>query len=302
MADSPPIAVVVLTFNEEANIGPCLDSLAGLNDVHVLDSGSTDRTVEIAQNCGAAVHHHPFTGFGTQRNWAIDHIPTRHLWQLHLDADERMTPELLAEITTELATDPMHAGYHVPSKLIFADRWLKHAGGYPTYQVRLFHKQRLRFIDYGHGQREVTQGTLARLREPYLHLAFSKGLDDWFAKHAVYARREAEEAMRELYARPNGAPRDSLLSLDPVRRRRALKRLAYRLPARYFFRLAYMLLVKRAFLDGRPGLAYSHMLATYEAMMGVHLALLREARREPVNTTERGGPARSPHAADSPDA
>ena len=275
---APPVTLVVLTLNEEANLADCLASAAGFDDVHVVDCGSTDRTAEVARACGAAVHCHPFEGFGRQRNWAIDHVPARHDWQLHLDADERLTPELIAEMAAVLKGGPGVGGYRVPSKLMFAGRWLRRAGQYPAYQVRLFHRGRLRFADHGHGQREQTDYPLGRLREPYLHYAFSKGLDHWFAKHAVYARREAELALG-LAGGSDEGPRGSLFSRDATLRRRALKRLTARLPGRYFLRLAYLLLVRRAFLDGHAGVTYAHMLATYEAMIEVHLRLLRRGLR-----------------------
>jgi len=264
--------VVVLTKDEEANLPACMASLTGFGDVHVLDSGSSDGTCEVALKLGATVHMNPFRGFGTQRNWAIDNIPVLHDWQLHLDADERMTSELGAEIAAVVATNPAVGGYLTPSKLIFCRRWLRHAGDYPTYQVRLFHRKRLRFIDHGHGQRETTKHGLGRLSEPYLHEAFSKGLDHWFAKHAVYARQEAEQAIGEAGIQGAG---ESLFSSDPTMRRRALKRLVSRLPGRYFFRLLHILLVKRAILDGAAGLVYAKMMATYESMIDVHLSMLR---------------------------
>src|SRR5262249_47714180 len=149
-----------------------------------------------------------------------------------------------AEIAREIAIDRGYGGYLVPSKLLFAGRWLKHAGQYPGYQVRLFHRNRLRFMDHGHGQREQTDHPIGRLQEPLLHHAFSKGLDHWFAKHAVYARREAEQAIGQGTALDGShLSGESLLSRDATARRRALKRLAARLPGRYFLRLMYMLFV-----------------------------------------------------------
>lgn len=262
----PPVSVVILTLNEERNLPACLDSLAGFDDVHLLDCGSTDRTQAIARERGIPVHVNPFRGFGTQRNWAIDSIPAKYDWQFHLDADERMTPALAEELTRRIAANPAESGYHVPSKLLFAGQWLKRAGQYPGYQVRFFHKQRLRFADHGHGQREVTDGTIGYLTEPMLHYGFSKGLDHWFAKHIGYARREAEQTRL-------GSTGGRFFSLDPVLRRRALKRMTSRLPGRYFLRLTYMLIVKRAVLDGWAGIAYAHMLATYEGMTDVYLRL-----------------------------
>lgn len=265
----PPVSVVILTLNEARNLPACLDSLAGFDDVHVLDSGSTDRTAEIARERGIPVHVNAFRGFGTQRNWAIDSIPAKYDWQFHLDADERMTPGLAAELMERATADSKEGGFHVPSKLLFAGRWLKRAGQYPGYQVRFFHKARLRFEDHGHGQRETTTYPLGYVREPLIHYAFSHGLDAWFAKHARYARREAQQA---LAGSGDGA---SLWSRDAVQRRRALKRLASRMPGRYNLRLVYMLFVKRAILDGWAGVTYSHMLACYEGMIDVNLRLAR---------------------------
>ena len=93
-----PISVVILTHNERRNIGDCLDSLVGISDVSVLDSGSTDGTVEYVESRGVTVHHNAFLGFGQQRNFAIDRIPSKFDWQFHLDADERLTPELIGEL------------------------------------------------------------------------------------------------------------------------------------------------------------------------------------------------------------
>ncbi len=277
----PPISIIILTQDEEANLADCLASVADFDDVHVLDSGSTDRTPAIARERGVPVHFQEFRGFGQQRNWAIDYIPTRYPWQFHLDADERMVPELVTEMTEAVKADPSVGGFLVPSKLMFAGRWLRYAGDYPTYQVRLFHRERLRFVDHGHGQREQTTYPLGRLQQPYLHLAFSKGLDHWFAKHALYARREAEQALGVSDSSALGTPVDggSLFSTDPTRRRRALKRLTTRLPLRYLWRLGYLLILRRAFLDGAAGIAYAFMMAAYEGMIEVHLRLLRARLR-----------------------
>ncbi len=190
-----PVSVVILTRDEEPNIEACLLSCTWCDDVHVVDSGSTDQTCQIAERLGAKVHHHPFTTFGEQRNWAIDHIEHKYEWVFHLDADERFTPELVAEIAAVIATAPPEAGFYVPHKLMFMGRWLRYAeGGYPIYQMRFFHRQRMRFRDYGHGQRESTSGRIGVLHRPYLHFNFSKGLDEWIDKHNRYSALEAREA------------------------------------------------------------------------------------------------------------
>src|SRR3954462_7878823 len=97
-AQTPPVSVIILTQDEESNIGDCLRSCAWCDDVHVLDSGSRDRTCEIAAAMGATVHHNPCQSFGQQRNWAIDNINTKYQWHFHLDADERFSMPLVEEM------------------------------------------------------------------------------------------------------------------------------------------------------------------------------------------------------------
>lgn len=276
-APAPPVSVVILTLNEEINIRACVESCAWCDDVHVLDSGSTDRTREIAREMGAAVWEHPFESFGAQRNWAIDNIPVKHDWIFHLDADERFTPEVVKEIAAVISADPPEAGFHVPSKLMFMGRWLKRAGGYPTYQMRLFHRRRMRFADHGHGQREHTDGAIGRFEAPYLHYNFSKGLDEWFEKHNRYSRLEAEQTLRSL--EPIGASLRGLFSADGVRRRRAMKSLGYRLPCRPLLVSMFMLVVKRGVLDGRAGRTYIAMRRAYEQMIDIKLAEMRQQAR-----------------------
>lgn len=260
---SPRVSIVILTLNEAINIRACLESCAWSDDVHVLDSGSTDGTRDLAARLGAGVHTNPFTSFGAQRNWAIDHIPLRHDWVFHLDADERFTPELVREMQALLATDPPHAGYYCANQTIFLGSWIKRASGYPAYQMRLFHKARMRFTDAGHGQRESTTGTLGTLAHPYVHYNFSKGLDDWLARHNRYSTQEAEQAMIHR-AEPLGL--DDLFKGGIVRRR-AIKRLAARMPLRPTLRFWHTLIVQRAFLDGRAGLNYARLLRLYESMI-----------------------------------
>ena len=267
----PSVSVVILTLDEEINIADAIASCAWSDDVHVLDSGSTDRTAEIARSLGARVHVNPFKSFGAQRNWAIDHIPLKHDWTFHLDADERFTPPLVEEMSHVLGANPSEAGYNVANQTIFMSGWIKHASGYPAYQMRLFHKARMRFKDHGHGQREETTGQVGTLNEPYLHYNFSKGLDDWFARHNRYSTAEA----KQIVGQGGAAPLSDVFSGDAVRRRRALKSLGYRLPMRPYLRWLHTVIAKGAFLDGSPGLRYAAMLAIYERMIDFKIKMLR---------------------------
>lgn len=269
----PKVSVVILTLDEEINIAECLRTCAWSDDVHVLDSGSRDRTVEIARAMGAKVYYNPFESFGKQRNWAIENIPCKHDWIFHLDADERFTPELVREIDDEMGRDPEEAGYYVANQTIFMGSWIKWASSYPTYQMRLFHKHRMRFVDHGHGQREQPGTRVGRLRWPYVHHSFSKGLDDWFYRHNAYSTREAMEILsgqrdgRSMLAR--------LFSPDHVERRRALKRIGSGLPLRPQLRWLYTLILQGGLLDGRAGLLFADLLAVYERMIQIKLRSLR---------------------------
>ncbi|MEC9372797.1 MAG: glycosyltransferase family 2 protein, partial [Planctomycetota bacterium] len=213
---------------------------------------------------------------------AIDNIPMKHEWVFHLDADERFTREIVEEMAQLLKANPAEAGYHVPNKLMFMGSWLKRSGGYPTYQVRLFHKERLRYEDHGHTQREVAEGPLGKMRRPYLHYNFSKGLHAWFDKHNNYSTAEAKEALRGSGSSLRKDLRD-LFGLDGIRRHRALKSIVYRLPGRSIIWIVYMLIIRLGFLDGKAGLNYIRLRSTYESMIDAKLAVLK------FETKHRGG-------------
>jgi len=261
---SPPVSVVILTQNESANIAECLRSCAWSDDVHVVDSGSTDHTVSIARSMGAHVHHNPFRSFGQQRNWAIDHVPFKHLWQFHLDADERFTADLVFEMLHEIGIQGVasdKAGYRVCNRLMFLDHWLRRSANFPAYQVRLIHAKRCRFIDCGHGQREQTTGSIGTMASPYLHFPFNSGLMQWLARHDLYSDREADHALAGASESHVGR---NLFSRDVLLRRRALKQLSFRLPARSFCRFVYQYLLMGGFREGRAGYTYCQMLVMYE--------------------------------------
>ncbi|MGH8606970.1 MAG: glycosyltransferase family 2 protein [Gammaproteobacteria bacterium] len=271
----PPVSVVILTLNEESNMADCLDSCAWCDDVHVLDSGSKDRTMEISRRRGAKTYFNNFESFGKQRNWAIDNTSLRHDWVFHLDADERFTPGIIREMDALLKTSPTQAGFYVRSKLIFMGRWLKWTAGYPTYQVRLSHRKRMRFQDYGHGQREDTEN-VGKLHESYLHYNFSHGPDDWFDRHNRYSTKEAAQGLEEMDRMP---PLPHLFGGDRVRRRRWLKAFSYRLPLRGPLMTFYTMFVQLGFLDGAPGWHYVRMRSIYQSMIDVKMAVLRQEGR-----------------------
>lgn len=267
------ISFVVLTFNEAGNLPRCLGSIKWSDDILVLDSGSTDGTVSIARAAGARVLVRAFDSFAAQRNHAMDHGNLRHRWVFHLDADEVVTDPLRAELLRIAAADAPHPPvYRVPSRMLLRGRWLRHAGQYPAYQVRFGRAGALRFVDHGHGQREVqSPDHVGTLREPLDHHNFSKGVNDWFSRHLRYAREEALQARRD-----QGVPlrHRSLFARDSTQRRRALKALGARLPMRPVLRFLYAYVARMGFLDGRAGLDYALMVATYQLFIDLNEAEL----------------------------
>jgi len=270
------ISAIVLTLNEEQNLPHCLASLRDCDDIVVLDSGSTDRTDEIAREHGARIFVNPFQNFAQQRNYAHNHIEFRHPWLIHLDADEEMTPELWAECCEVATREAQSAqpldGYYVAPKMIFQGRWIPHCTDYPSYQARFVHVQPFRFIEVGHGQREAPGLRLGMLHASYLHTLSASGEADWLAKHRRYAAAEVTAHLSP----DTPAPRlGDLFSRKKIARRRALKRLAFHLPLRPQLRFVYQYFLRRGFLDGLPGFRYCRLLMHYERFI---LEALREAR------------------------
>ncbi len=277
------VSVLILTFNEEKTLPRCLAALVWCDDIVVLDSGSTDGTIEIAERAGARVIHRSFDDFASQRNFGLTQGGLRHEWVLHLDADEVVTPEFQQRLVALIPTAEIDA-YRVPSKLMLHETWLRYAGMYPTYQVRLGHCNRLRFKQVGHGQREDLQPErVGTFDVPYLHYNFSHGLANWLRKHVKYAQDEADLLVQ---TRSGGTETsETITARDATSRRRALKRLTNRMPLlfRPVARFFYVLIWQRGFLDGRYGIQYALMLSVYEGMIAILAADLMTRRGKSGN-------------------
>jgi glycosyltransferase involved in cell wall biosynthesis len=263
------VSVLLLTMNEERNLPRCLDALSWCDDIALVDSGSTDKTVEIARARNVRVLTNPFQDFAAQRNFGLKEAGFQHPWVLHLDADEVVTPTFVQRLLALEPSDEIDA-FYIPSKLMMLDQPLLHAGLYPSYQVRLGHLERLKFKQVGHGQREeMERERVGVFDEPYLHYAFSNGLKAWLKRHLEYADAEA----KVLVGARRGASirmRD-LLSSDKVTRRRSLKLLSFLMPLsiKPLVRFIHVYIVRRGFLDGRAGFLYAFMLSTYDAMIAI---------------------------------
>ncbi|MBL8807443.1 MAG: glycosyltransferase family 2 protein [Rhodospirillales bacterium] len=250
-----PVSVVILTFNSEATIGATLDSLAGLtNDVHVVDSGSTDGTLAIARAKGATLASHPFENYGKQRNWAIESLVLAHPWQLHLDADERLTPELKLEIASLLAAPVAEdiGGFYIPRLVHFHGRALRHGGMYPIYHMRLFRTGRGRCEDRKYDQHFRADGRTEKLKHPMID-DIRLSLSEWTARHNRWADAEVDEILE-----PGGEGVIAAGSGDPVAEKRRARGWYYRAPMflRAFLLFHYRYFIRLGFLDGKEGLIF----------------------------------------------
>lgn len=260
------VSVLILTFNEELNLPACLAALSWCDDVLVVDSGSVDDTLNIAAAYGARILERPFDSFANQRNFGLEAGAFKNEWVLHLDADEVVTPAFIAALDQLQAPVGIDA-YQVPSKTMFFGRWLRYAGMWPSYQVRLGHRDRLRFTQVGHGQREALPSErVGMFAEAYLHYSFSQGLEPWLRKHLRYAADEADELVRQRTGAAAPAHGGGIAT-----GRRAIKSLVGRLPLtqRPFLKFFYVYIVRAGFLDGGRGFAYAFMLGVYEGMIAV---------------------------------
>jgi len=288
-------SIYILTFNEELDIAPCIESViqsahrskvdTNTLDIVVIDSLSSDRTCAIASRYSSTypvrVIPHKFESHGLQRTWMIQEVETRYDWAYILEADERMTPELFSECRKTVA-NPEHGGYFAAERVMFMGIWIKHSTQYPRYQMRLFDKKKVWFSDYGHTEREECECTTGHLKATYPHFTQGKGFERWFDKHNTYSSNEAKETVKQLQ---NGRVnwRNLVFGKSEIDRRHALKDLSQRIPFRPVLRWFYMYFVLGGIWDGRAGFVWCTLQAFYEYMI---VLKAWEIKNLPVPTLE----------------
>lgn len=228
--------------------------------------------MEIAKNAGARVVQRQFDNWSSHQNWAVENIDFKYPWVYYSDADERV-PEDLAQEMMGLAADGRRAetAYRVRFKNMFMGKWIRHASCYPTWVLRFFRPERVRWERLVNPF-AVVDGPEGRLQSHFEHYSFAKGMSPWFAKHNLYSSDEARELMVS-------ADRDvdwpGVFSSNSPRRRKALKHLLYKCPGRPLLVFAYLYFLRMGFLDGRAGLRYCNLRLIYEYMIDLKVKELR---------------------------
>jgi glycosyltransferase involved in cell wall biosynthesis len=250
-----PISVIILTYNSAETIGATLSSIINISDdIHVVDSGSSDETLYIVQKAGASAVSHPFESYGVQRNWAIEHIRLKYDWQLHLDSDERLSIELITELKVLFSNNsPQNniVGYYIPRLIHFHRQVIRHGAMWPIYHMRLFRKNYGRCEVRKYDQHFYVNGETGRLSSPMID-DIRLPLVEWTARHNRWADAEVEEILM---------PSEDVVgagNCNPVALKRAQRARYYRAPI--FWRalglFIYRYFYKLGFLDGRWGLIF----------------------------------------------
>lgn len=279
------LTVIILTYNEAANLPYALDSVCGwAKQVFVFDSFSTDRTLEIARSRGCLIAQHPFENFGKQRNAALDALPDPTEWVFFLDADEWLPDDFKLQVERTLSSNPGENGFYCKRRLLWMGSWVRR-GYYPTWILRLFRNGKARCEERSVNEHLLVEGRSGFLDADFMH-EDRNGLGRWIDKHNGYATREAELLRSRA---------ESGIAVDPFgtqeeRKRWLRERVWNRLPpiARPFAYFGYRYLLRGGFLDGRAGLTY-HLLQGLWFPLVIDLKYLEMTRssRDPSPESSR---------------
>lgn len=268
IAEVADVAVLILTFNEEANLPFAIASVKGwAREICVLDAYSTDRTVEIAEAAGCQVARHRFEDFAKQRNHALDCFPIQSEWVLFLDADEWLSEDLKAEIAAVIRRRPEENGFYLRRRFVWMGTWIRR-GYYPTWILRLFRRGTGRCEDRAVNEHLLVQGRTGRLTSDFTD-ENRKGVTEWIAKHNDYATREAKELFNARTAEGYREIEARFFGTQAERKRWLRYRVWNRMPplVRPCFYFAYRFLLRGGFLDGRRAFVYHFLQALWFPML-----------------------------------
>ena len=276
-----PISVLIPAKNEEANLPACLTSLARADEIFVVDSQSSDRSIEIAERYGAKVVQFQFNGrWPKKKNWGLENLPFRNEWGLIVDCDERI-PDALWDEIEQAIQNPDYEGYYLNRRVFFLGQWIRYGGKYPDWNLRLFQHTQGRYENLhteeirNTGDNEVHEhvvidGKVGYLQQDMEHIDF-RDMYHWLERHNRYSNWEARVYYNLLNGMGEGGTIGANLFGDSVQRKRFLKRIWVRLPFKPMLRFFLAYLLRWGFLDGKAGYIYARLLSQYEYQIGVKL-------------------------------
>jgi GTP:adenosylcobinamide-phosphate guanylyltransferase len=258
-----------MTFDEETNIGGCLDScLNFVNDIKVLDSYSTDKTSDIVSNYSVEFYQNKFEGYATQRNFGLNTLSYSNEWVLMLDADERLTKELHEEILEKLSIiDDEYAIGSFRRRDIFRDQWLRRSSGYPTWFNRLVRLGRV-IVDREINEEYKSDGRTFYLSEHIDHYPFNKGISWWVERHNRYSSMEAVVLEKTCSTEIDFS---NLVNRNKSIVRAEMKKILYKLPFRPVIVFVYLYIIRLGLLDGKAGLDFAILRMFYEILINLKL-------------------------------
>jgi glycosyltransferase involved in cell wall biosynthesis len=274
MSTRGTITALIPTFNEAHNIEECLACLTWVDQIVVCDSFSSDATVEIAKQFTTDVFQHEYIDSATQKNWAMDTLPIRGDWTLIVDADERIMPELADEIVELLAEDDQECiGYFVNRRNLFFGKWIRHAGFYPSWNLRLFRTGAARYeckkVDAD--VQTTRPGKVAHLRHDMLHHT-SPTIASTVQRWNRYSTWDALERTKPAEERDDCA----VVACASGRAATPLRRLYECLPGKALLMFLYMYVFRGGFMDGKAGFYVCSLYAFREFLAGAKLWELRQ--------------------------
>ena len=276
------LAIVILTYNEETNLPQALKSVSGwANQIAILDSLSTDGTLEIARSFNCQIAQNKFENYAKQRNYALAHLPIDCEWVLFLDADEWLPDSLKEEISAVISASPNENGFYIKMRLIWHGQWIRH-GYYPSWLLRLFRYGKGRCEDRTVNEHLIVDGPVGYLRNDFIH-EDGKGVTEWIAKHNRYATMEAIELMNTRTAPAYREIDVNLFGTQSQRKRWLRYKIWNKMPplVRPFFFFFHRYLLAGGFLDGREAFIYHFFQALWFPMLidAKYLELLALRRR-----------------------
>ena len=274
------ISVLILTKNEEQDLPGCLQSVAWCDDIHVFDSFSDDRTVEISKAANAIVTQRKFDNWSAHQNWGLANIPFKYPWVLYIDADERVSASLVEAIRKFDFKSTEAVALNIQRRDFAWDgTWLKHAQISPYY-MRLFRPEKMRYERLVNPV-SIPDGPVANIGGFLDHYPFSKGFRFWIQRHLGYADMEASMRLEDIGKGTSFSFYKALFSKEFSERRYHQKGLFYKLPGRPFIKFMYMVFGRMSFLDGRAVITYAILQSIYEYFIVLKTRELMKSKNAP---------------------